>query len=117
MSQFTATWPPFDGAIENSTGAQVTSGTKHRARLGVIVPSVNTVVEPWYSAVVPPGVSVHATRMLLADHITADALRQMDREEGVASAVRIASCRPDAIAYSCTASSIVQGIEYDAHLQ
>lgn len=117
MSQFTATWPPFDGASEYSAGAPMSSGMKRRARLGVIVPSVNTVVEPWYSAVVPPGVTVHATRMLLADHVTAETLQQMDREEGMASAARIMSCRPDAIAYCCTASSIVQGLEYDAHLQ
>lgn len=31
-------------------------------RLGVIVPSVNTVVENWYPKIVPDGVSVHFAR-------------------------------------------------------
>ncbi len=35
-------------------------------RLGVIVPSVNIVVEEWYPCVVPNGVSVHFARMLIA---------------------------------------------------
>ena len=30
---------------------------------------------------------------------------------------QLASCRPHGIAYCCTASSIVQGLEYDRHLQ
>jgi maleate isomerase len=90
--------------------------TKIRSRLGVILPSVNTVVEPWFNAVVPEGVAIHATRMLLDNHVTPEALRRMDEQEGLPSARRLASCRPDAIAYCCTASSIVQGLAYDAHL-
>ncbi len=85
-------------------------------RLGVILPSVNTVVEPWFSAVLPTGVALHATRMLLAGCVTPEALRHMDHEEGMAAAERIASCRPHALAYCCTASSIVQGPAYDAQL-
>ena len=34
-------------------------------RLGVIVPSVNIVVEAWYPRAVPAGVSVHFARMLM----------------------------------------------------
>ena len=36
-------------------------------RLGVIVPSVNTVVENWYPKIVPDGVSVHFARMLITE--------------------------------------------------
>ena len=39
-------------------------------RLGVILPSVNTVVEPWYGRVMPPGVTVHAARMFLDANLT-----------------------------------------------
>ena len=88
----------------------------HPVRLGVILPSVNTVVEPWFNRVVPSSVSVHATRMLLADNVTPAALKQMDHEEGLAAARRMASCRPHAIAYCCTASSVVQGAAYDEAL-
>lgn len=86
-------------------------------RLGVILPSVNTVVEPWFNRVIGPNVGLYATRMLLDNTLTPDALRQMDHEEGLDAAVRIASCRPQVIAYCCTASSIVQGVFYDQQLQ
>ena len=86
-----------------------------RARLGVILPSVNTVVEPWFNATVPVGVTVHTTRMLL-EGVTAESLKRMDEQEGLPAALRLASCRPAAIAYGCTASSIVQGLDYDRHL-
>lgn len=88
-----------------------------QVRLGVIIPSVNTVVEPWFNRVLPSSVAVHATRMLLANDVTPATLERMDHEEGMAAALRLASCRPHAIAYGCTASSVVQGAAYDAVLQ
>ena len=87
-----------------------------RARLGVIVPSVNTVVEPWFSHVCPPGVTVHAARMFLDANLTREALVRMDREEGMQGVKQIMSCKPASVAYCCTASSIVQGLEYDGRL-
>ena len=87
-----------------------------RARLGVIVPSVNTVVEPWFSRMCPPGVTVHAARMFLDSNLTREALVRMDREEGLLGVKQIMSCKPAAVAYCCTASSIVQGLEYDGRL-
>jgi maleate isomerase len=88
-----------------------------RARLGVIVPSVNTVVEPSFSAACPPGVAVYASRMLVGEVLTPDAIIRMDQVEGRAAVQSIATCRPHAVAYCCTASSIVQGLEYDLELQ
>jgi maleate isomerase len=41
----------------------------------------------------------------------------MDRNEGKAAIRQLSSVFPDAIAYGCTASSIVQGLDYDAHLR
>lgn len=87
-----------------------------RARVGVIVPSVNTVVEPWFSAVAPPGVTIHAARMFLDNHLTAESLVRMDHDEGLHAVKQIMSCKPASVAYCCTASSIVQGLEYDGRL-
>lgn len=84
-----------------------------RARLGVVVPSVNTVVEPWFNETSPADVTVHASRMLLDNNLTAAAVLRMDREEGMHAVEQLASCRPASIAWCCTASSIVQGVEYD----
>jgi len=85
-------------------------------RLGVILPSVNTVVEAWLPKVLPEGVSSHTARMLLTNSVSAESLVRMDHEEGLAAAQRLATCRPHAIAYGCTASSLVQGLEYDRAL-
>ena len=86
-------------------------------RLGVIVPSVNSVVEAWYPRVVPDWVSVHFARMLMPAGTSPERIIEMDRTDGVRSIHQLASCRPHAIAYGCTASSIVQGHEFDAHLR
>jgi len=91
--------------------------TPAAVRLGVVLPSVNTVVEPWFNRVLPSSCSLYATRMLLANDVTPAALERMDHEEGMEAARRMASCRPHALAYCCTASSVVQGAAYDAQLQ
>ena len=83
----------------------------------MVVPSVNTVVEPWFAAVSPQGVSIHAARMLMDNALSPDAIVRMDREEGQHAVTQLTSCRPHAIAYCCTASSIVQGLDYDLRLQ
>ena len=93
------------------------NGDGRRARLGIVVPSVNTVMEPWAQKVVPDGVSVFASRMFIPPAMTPDAFIEMDRNEGKAAIRQLSSVFPDAIAYGCTASSIVQGLAYDAHLR
>lgn len=91
--------------------------TRQAVRLGVIVPSVNSVVEAWYPRIVPERVSVHFARMLMPAGTSPQRIIEMDRTDGVHAIRQLASCRPHAIAYGCTASSIVQGHEFDAHLR
>ena len=86
-------------------------------RLGVIVPSVNSVVEAWYPRVMPEAVSVHFARMLMPAGTSPERIIEMDRTDGRHAIEQLASCRPHAIAYGCTASSIVQGHAFDAHLR
>ena len=92
-------------------------GDGRRARLGIVVPSVNTVMEPWAQRTVPEGVSVLAARMFIPPATTAESLIEMDRSEGKMAIRQLSSVFPDVIAYGCTASSIVQGLEYDSHLR
>ena len=92
-------------------------GDGRRARIGIVVPSVNTVMEPWAQKVVPEGVSVFAARMFIPPATTPEAFIEMDRSEGKAAIRQLSSVFPDGIAYGCTASSIVQGLAYDAHLR
>ena len=104
-------------SINRPTGAsgakEHDGGADKRKRLGLVLPSVNTVVEPWFNAVAPEGVTFHAARMLLDSNLTADAVRRMDREEGLHAVEQLVSCKPAAIAYCCTASSVIQGVPYD----
>jgi len=92
-------------------------GDGRRARIGIVVPSVNTVMEPWASRVVPEGVSVHFSRMYIPSETTAETLIEMDRTDGKSALRQLSSLYPHVIAYGCTASSIVQGLAYDAHLR
>jgi maleate isomerase len=91
-------------------------GAPDQIRLGIALPSVNTVVEPWMPTILPQGVSLHIARMLLPDRITQQNLVQMDRDDGERSVLQLMSCRPHAIVYACVASSVVQGDAYDRHL-
>ncbi|HZK90175.1 MAG TPA: hypothetical protein VFC56_08535 [Stellaceae bacterium] len=86
-------------------------------RLGIVMPSVNIVVEQWYPSVAPAGVGVHFARMLLADKGGPEKIVEMDKTDGVRAIHQLKSARPHAIAYGCTASSVVQGHHYDAHLR
>ena len=81
------------------------------------MPSVNTVMEPWAQRSVPQDVNLHFSRMFIPDQVTRETLIEMDRNEGMAAIRQLASARPHAVAYGCTASSIVQGLEYDRHLR
>lgn len=92
-------------------------GDGRRARIGIVVPSVNTVMEPWAQKIAPDGVSIFAARMFIPPATTPEAFIEMDRNEGKAAIRQLSSVFPDAIAYGCTASSIVQGLAYDTHLR
>jgi maleate isomerase len=85
-------------------------------RLGVVMPSGNTVVEAWYPAAVPPGVSVHFARMSI-DTTSQQAAIAVAESGGMQAVRQIAHCRPHSIAYACTASSIVGGHAFDARIR
>jgi maleate isomerase len=96
---------------------RILNGDGWRARIGIVVPSVNTVMEPWAHRTVPTGVSVFASRMFIPPATTPEAFIEMDRTDGKSAIRQLSSVFPDVIAYGCTASSIVQGLAYDAHLR
>lgn len=79
-----------------------------RARIGLIVPSVNVVMEPEFVRMLPEGVSLHVSRVLLKGKATADSYIAM-AEETTRAATELASTDPDVIAYGCTSGSIIEG--------
>lgn len=96
---------------------QALDGDARRARLGLVVPSVNTVMEPWAQRTVPDGVGVYTARMFMPARTSVEALIEMDRIEGRQAVRQLSSIKPDVIAYGCTASSIVQGLVHDTQLR
>ena len=87
-----------------------------RARLGVVVPSTNTTVEPEFAAYVPHDVAVFATRVYVAEVATeaekaASLLAMHGQLERAVT--ELASVGVDAIAYACTSGSFLAGRDSD----
>src|ERR671914_2171314 len=84
-------------------------------RIGLIVPSSNTVVEPDFYRTVPSDASVHAARMFLAE--TTEAAERIMITEYVPQAVKdLASLHPDVVAFACTTGGAVLGADGEAKL-
>jgi len=87
-----------------------------RARLGLIVPSTNSVVEPELSAFLPDRVATYATRVHVAEARTETekvATLMAMRDRLPAAAAELGSLGPDAIAYACTSGSFLGGHDSD----
>lgn len=87
------------------------------ARIGLIVPSTNSVVEPELSAHAPDGVAFYATRVPVAEVKTeaekvASIVAMRDRLP--AAAAELGSLGPAAVGYACTSGSFLNGRDVDA---
>lgn len=85
-----------------------------RGRIGLMVPTGNSVVEPEFQRMAPDGMSIHANRVELKD-VTPDSLLAMENDT-VRSARQIAQTRLGVIAFACTSGSFVGGAGYDDRL-
>src|SRR5437868_1993102 len=78
-----------------------------RARIGLIVPSVNSLSEPQFIRYAPAGLSVHAARSLVAGEWKRPLAEMADE---IALAARLlADCGPDLIVFHCTDTSMTEG--------
>ena len=73
-----------------------------RAHFGMMLPSVNTIAEPQIAAMLPPGVSLHTTRLRLRGD--RELLSMLDRLEEATGL--IADAQVDRIIFHCTAVSM-----------
>ena len=76
-------------------------GLGWRLRLGVMIPSVNTVAEPQLNAMLPEGVSLHFTRLKLTGSSEEELLGMVERVEE--AALLLADAEPARILFHCTA--------------
>jgi maleate isomerase len=83
-----------------AAGVPIRYGT--RAKLGIMLPSVNTIAEPQIAAMLPPGVSLHTTRLRLRSD--AELLAMLDRLEEATGLLDDAHV--DRIIFHCTAVSM-----------
>lgn len=85
-------------------------------RLGLIVPSSNTVAERDFRRLMPAEVAVHTARMRL-DRTTAAAERTMLDVHAPAAADDLGTMKPDVVVFSCTSAGALLGVEGEAALE
>src|SRR5436305_6224914 len=76
-----------------------------RARIGIIIPSGNTLSEPQFQHYAPDGVQIHTTRMRMRAHGPFDELLARIGEAGGL----LADARCDVVVFHCTAESMEAG--------
>ncbi|MFQ6052736.1 MAG: aspartate/glutamate racemase family protein [Candidatus Bathyarchaeia archaeon] len=83
-------------------------------RIGLLVPSSNTTMEPEFYRMAPGGVSVHTARMRL-EEVTPEGLVEMAEDAGRGAGL-LATAEVDVIVYGCTTGSLVGGVEWEERL-
>ncbi len=84
-------------------------------RVGLLIPSSNSLIEPEYYAVMPRSVSVHFARLAMTEVTDAGLARQ---DEDVASQARqLKAANVEVILFCLTAESFHKGRGYDADLK
>jgi maleate isomerase len=78
-----------------------------RARIGLIIPSVNTFSEPQFTRLAPEGLGVHVARARVAGPWKRP-LPEMAGEIATAAEL-LSDCAPDLIVFHCTDTSMSQG--------
>ena len=97
----------------------MTSPSRGRARIGVLVPFTNTNLEPDMTLLRPDGVSLHFARMGGYD---ADEIPDADQMHGLGASDLdeplhlLAGVKPDAILYGCTSATLTHGPAFDRDL-
>jgi maleate cis-trans isomerase len=90
-----------------ATAVAADAGTLTRARIGLIIPSVNTFSEPQFNRFAPSGLGIHVARARVAGPWKRP-LPEMAAEIAT-SAQLLADCAPDLIVFHCTDTSMSQG--------
>lgn len=95
--------------------ASVRKSQQRRYRVGVLVPSSNTVMEVDLHRNLDPGVTVHTARMYMENTTPEGEAKMLD--EFVMPATRdIATTRPDVVVFGCTSAGALRGNAYDTEL-
>lgn len=77
-----------------------------RGKIGLIVPSTNTVNEPEFWRMAPEGVSIHTARVMLKGKATEESYFKM-ADALAEAAEKLGTAEVDVVAYGCTSGSII----------
>lgn len=83
-----------------------------KARIGVIVPGGNLVLEPEFYKMAPKGVSIHFSRMTPGEISEKQFQTMFEEASRAANELR----RTDVIGFGCTSGSFYKGVGYDEEL-
>jgi len=86
-----------------------------RLRIGLMVPSSNTTMEPEFYQNLLYGVSIHTARMNIVN-TTLDDLTKMT-EDIERCAHLLSTVSPDIVVYGCTTGSLLKGRGYDSEIE
>ena len=82
------------------------------ARIGLIIPSSNSLTEPQFHHYLPPGVTAHITRLRMAGKFRKP-LAEL-KPSLIEAAEAISDVRPEMIVFHCTANSMENGLAHEA---
>jgi maleate isomerase len=87
-----------------------------RGRIGLLVPSVNSVAEPEMALMAPPGVAVFSSRVPLQDSHELAGVADLVAN-GATAARELSAAGVGVMAFACTTASFYQGVEGEGELQ
>jgi maleate isomerase len=85
------------------------------ARVGLMIPSSNTMMEVDFARDLPSGAALHVARMFLEDTTPAAEVRMLD-EFALPAARDLGTARPDVVVFGCTSAGALRGNDYDTEL-
>ena len=86
-----------------------------RLRIGLIVPSSNTTMEPEFYNHLPNGVSLHTARMNIINTTAEELIKMTEEFERCAELLKTAAV--DVVVYGCTTGSFVKGKSHDQEIE
>jgi len=86
-----------------------------RKRIGLLVPSANSVMEPDFYRHLPQNVTLHTARMYFEESSVAGEERMID-EFALPAAKDLATVHPHVVVFGCTSGGALRGSEYDREL-
>jgi len=84
-------------------------------RVGLLIPSSNTMMEVDFTKGLPANATLHTARMYMEETTAAGESRMLD-EFAMPAARDLGTARPDVVVFGCTSAGALRGNDYDAEL-